>query len=392
MNAPLRVLQVTKSTAGVAEYVRGLAHGLDPQQFALTVVCLSENGPQFAAELSRLPGIQAFSLEMERYKIDPFSDARLALQLARIVRQGSYDLLHAHASKPGILARLAAAGSGVPVIYSPHCFAFHAGAGRLQALLVAQVENLAARMLTARIMTVSDGEQTLARRRRVGRPEQFVTVHSGIRLEAYNHPVDRRAGRAALGVPDGAPLVGTVGRLSRQKAPLDFVRMAGILHRRMPEVHFAWIGGGPLDAQARALAAELGLEHTLHFAGQRADIPDLLGTLDCFVLTSLWEGLPIVLLEARAARLPVVASDILGNDEIVRPGVDGWLAPPGDAAAFAGAVEQILCTPGQAAAFGACGREHIEQEFTYSAMVEGVARLYRQAARRPSAAPAVQPV
>jgi hypothetical protein len=126
MNRSVRVLMVTKSTGGVAEYVRWLVHGIDKEKFALLVVCLSENGPEFAEELRQAYGVQSISYAMNRYKVDVISDARVGFQLARLIRGHQFDLIHAHASKPGFLARMAALGTGIPVLYSPHCFAFHA--------------------------------------------------------------------------------------------------------------------------------------------------------------------------------------------------------------------------------------------------------------------------
>jgi len=381
MNRRLRVLEVTKSTAGVAEYVRWLVGGLDPAQFDLTVACLSEGSVELAAELNRQQGVKAFSLNMNRYRIDPLGDAHLALRLAGIIRQGAFDLVHAHASKPGFLARLAASGSGVPVIYSPHCFAFHAGSGRLRARLLAGVERLAARFLTARIMTVANGERLLAQQYRVGRPDQFVTVYSGIDRRPYQEPVDRQQQRAALDIPAEVTLVGAVGRLSPQKAPLDFVRMAAEVRQHLADTHFVWIGSGPLEEEAQALVQELGLAGVFHFAGQRRNIPAVLQALDCFVLPSYWEGFPIVLLEAMAAGVAAVATDIPGNNEAVRDGLDGRLAQVGDPSALAQAVLEVLCTPGLAQVFRESARRRVEEVFTRQAMLDGVAGLYRQVAR-----------
>jgi glycosyltransferase involved in cell wall biosynthesis len=377
VSRPLHILQVTKSTGGVAEYVRWLAQGLDRAQFELTVACLSEGGAEFASELAHA-GLSAFSLAMDRYRISLISDSRVALSLAKIIRHGNFDLIHAHASKPGFLARLAALGSGIPVIYSPHCFSFHAGTGRFQAGLLAAAERLAARYMTARILTVAEGEQTLASSYRVGRPGQFVTVHSGIDLPAYDRPINRAALKAGLEVPQAAFLVGAVGRLSRQKAPQDFVQMAALIHKQLSDVHFIWIGSGPDEVSLRQLRNELGLEGVLHFAGQRTDTPALLKVLDCFVLPSLWEGFPIVLLEAMAANVPIVATQIPGNDEAIRSGMDGWLVPPHEPAALAQAVEDVLCNPQRAESFRLSGRRRVEREFTRQAMLDGVMRLYGQ--------------
>lgn len=377
MNRPLRILQVTKSTAGVAEYVRWLANGLDATEFSQTVACLSEDGEKFATELSQIPGVHAFSLEMDRYKIDPLSDAKVAYQLSKFIRREKPDLIHAHASKPGFLARLAAAGSKIPVIYSPHCFSFHAGVSPLKTALLAFVERQMARYLTAHIMTVADGEQMLAMRYGVGQPEQFTTIYSGIGLDRFTVSIDLEAQRARMGVPLDVPLVATVGRMSQQKAPLDIVRMAWAVHKVMADVHFVWIGSGPLEKEARDLVLELGLENVFHFPGQCADAPVLLHAVDCFVLASLWEGLPIVILEALAAGAPVVATDIPGNDEIIVPGVNGWLTPPNRPEAMADKVLDLLQNTERAALFVSNGKQTIEGKFSRKRMLSDLAKLYR---------------
>ncbi|MCX6078467.1 MAG: glycosyltransferase family 4 protein [Chloroflexi bacterium] len=376
MLKPVRVLLVTKSTGGVAEYVRQLISGLDLEGFSLTVACLSENGPEFAAELARHAGVRAFSLKMNRYKVDPFSDMRVLLALAAHLRKEKYDLVHAHASKPGFLTRLAAVGTGTPVLFSPHCFAFHAGTGAISARVIAALEGLAARYLTTRIVLVADGERELARRYGVGFDELFVTVHTGIDIQKYGISFDRTALKLSLAIPENARLVCSVGRLSAQKAPLDFVRMAAIINSQQPGVHFAWIGGGPLEESARALSAELGLREVLHFAGYRTDIPEILQAADCFVLPSLWEGFPIVLLEAMAAGAPVVATDIPGNTDAIRSGVDGWLVSVKNPQALAKAVLDVLNNPDLAKAFRENSKRRVEQEFTRQTMLERLAELY----------------
>lgn len=380
---PLRILLVTKSTGGVAEYVRQLALGLNPADFELTVACLSENGPEFAAELRQTAGVQAFSLQMNRYKVDPWSDAQVCLALARRLRQERYDLVHAHASKPGFLTRLAALGTGLPVLYSPHCFAFHAGVNPLSARLVALLEALAARFLTTRIVTVADGERELARQYGVGTDELFVTLRTGLDPRPYRQPVERAALKASLNLALETPLVGAVGRLSAQKAPLDFVRLAALVHQQAPEVHFAWVGSGPLAEAAVSLSAELGLSDHLHFLGHRTDIPALLQVFDCFVLPSAWEGFPIVLLEAMAAGAPVVATQIPGNTEAIRTGVDGLLVPVHNPAALAEAVLRLLAHPGQAEAFRESARLRVEACFSRRAMLEHLSQLYRELAAQP---------
>lgn len=376
MSNRIHILEITKSTGGVGSYIRWLANGLDKDRFQLTVACLSEGGPALAADLGAIPGVRAFSLAMNRYKINPLTDARVFTQLARLIRSEHFDLIHAHTSKPGYLARLAAVGTGVPVIYRPACFAFHPGAGKLQATAIATLERFAARYLTARITTVCDGERQLALDYNVGWDELLTTIHTGIDTRPFDIPIDREKLRASIGVAADVPLVGTVGRLSPQKAPLDFVRAAATVHAQRPDLHFVWIGDGPLETAARSLVTELGLDEVFHFAGLRANIAALLQVLDCFVLSSHWEGFSLVILEAMAARLPIVATRVMGTPEAIEDGVSGLLVPAGDPSALADALLDMMRDPERAKRFGAQGRQRVERTFTRTHMIAGITKVY----------------
>ena len=374
----IRVFEIGKSTAGVGEYLRWLAAGLDKTQFALTFACMSEGGDALAAKLAQIEGVTAFSIPMNRYKIAPLSDLRALLRLRREIRRGNFDLIHAHASKPGFMARLAAIGTGIPAIYSPHCFAFHAGAHSLAARGIAFFERGAARWLTSKIIAVAHAEVVLAQRYRVGSTEQFITIHSGIDTAPFDIPVQKAAARDDLNIPPDVPLVGAVGRMSRQKNPLLFVQAAALIHARLPQAHFIWVGDGPLMTAAKSLAVESGLTKILHFPGKRNDIPELLGALDLFVLPSDWEAFPLTILEAMAARLPVVATDVMGIPEIVIPGKTGLLIPPNDAPALANAIIQLLANPNHAKIMGECGRQHVESAFSRQQMIRSIAEAYQR--------------
>ena len=376
MNRPTNVLLVTKSTGGVADYIRQLVHGLQGSRYTFTVICLSENGPKFAIELGQIEGVKAFSLKMNRYKVDPISDLGVLFALARHLRTEKYDIIHAHASKPGFLTRFAAIGTATPVLYSPHCFAFHAGVGHYKARIIAVLEDFAARYFTTRIVLVSDGERELARSYGIGKDTLFVTVFNGIDPEKYSTSVEKIEIKKSLNIPANAALVCSVGRLCEQKSPLDFVHMAAILHKRKRDIHFIWVGGGPLMEAAQALQTELGLNEVLHFLGHRNDVKELLQASECFVLSSLWEGFATVLLEAMAAGTPVVATDILGNRDAIRSGVDGLLVPVKNPDALAQAVLEIVNNPELSLKFSNNARGRVVKEFNRQQMLDGLSSLY----------------
>ena len=376
---PIRLLLVTKSTGGVAAYIRMLVRNLDREKFKITVACLSENGPEFAAELKAEFGVSAFSLAMNRYKVNPLTDARVLFQLGSHIRRERYDLIHAHASKAGFLMRMAAIGTGVPVIYSPHNFAFHEGSKPLVARVVALLEALAANF-TAKIITVAAHERDLALKYKVGKPGLYVVIPTGIDPSPYRLEVDVAALKETLGIPPSARIIGAVGRLAIPKLPDDFVRIAEILHRTYPDVHFVWVGDGPLEADARQLTRELNLENVIHWLGHRTDVSQLYKIFDCFVLLSRWEGNPLVILEAFAAGVPVVASDNLGAHELIGAGNHGILVPIGDVQTASSAIQKVLEQPEEANRMRLVALKQIDDFYSLKTMIRSIEGVYLEKA------------
>lgn len=370
-----RILIVSKSTGGLATYMRWLARGLDSNRFELTFICLSEGGRELANELSQLPGVQTVSWEMERFKINLLSDAQVILKVRHFIREHGFDLIHAHAAKAGFIARVGAIGSGIPVIYSPHGFAFAKNRPAMLNWLYATIERFAARFLTTRIITVSDYERAVAGKYRIGPSDLLVTVHSGIDLKEVDVP-GSGALRAELKIPRDVPLIGTVGRVNPQKAPLDFVRLAGLMQKSVPNAHFVWIGDGDLMKDAMELGRQIGLNGSIHWTGARSDVHAVLREFDCFVLTSHWEAFPLALLEAMAAGLPVVATNLPGVAESVEQNISGYLHPVGDLGAMRDSIQRIVSDKELAKQVGAKGRLRIEESFTRQKMIAGIEQVY----------------
>jgi glycosyltransferase involved in cell wall biosynthesis len=212
----------------------------------------------------------------------------------------------------------------------------------------------------------------------IGKPENYVVIRSGIELDRFGHPQrSRQETRAAWGIPAGAPVVGTVTRLSPQKGPLDFVRAAHLIAQAAPEVRFLMVGDGPMRPEVEELIKQLGLGERLILTGLRRDVPELLAAFDLFVLSSLWEGLPRVVPQAMASALPVVATAIDGSAEAIAQGVNGFLAPPGDPQAIAAAVLRLLRDPAQVQQMGQAGQVRAV-EFDVRTMVTQIAAHYEE--------------
>ena len=377
----IHIFKVAKSIGGVGIYTRRLVKALDKEKFQITVACLAEGSDQMAAELSQVQGVHAISIPMAD-QISPISDIKICFQLSDIIKQNDFNLIHAHTSKPGFFARLAAAGTGIPVIYQPANFAFHDGASKWEAMIYAAIERMAARYLTERIIAVCEGERELARRYSVGVDKQFVRIYTGIDLGPFSESVDRAGIRDSMGIPANMPLVGTVARITEAKSPEDLIQAAAKVHAFKPLVHFVWVGAGPLETESKTLVKSLGLEDVFHFAGYRSNVPAILKTFDCFVLSSHWEGFPLVILEAMAASLPVIATQVMGAAEEVCDGETGLLVPIGNTTALAEAIEKVINDPNLAHLLGQAGRLRAETEFPFSKMIAQIEELYENVYNR----------
>lgn len=184
--------------------------------------------------------------------------------------------------------------------------------------------------------------------------------------------------RARLGLPFDATLVLTVARLTEQKGHRHLLEAAPAVRERVPGAHFVWVGEGPLGDELRKRTRELGIEGNVHLTGRRTDVPDLLAAAELFVLPSLFEGLPLVVLEAMAAGVPVVGTRVCGTREAVEDGVCGRLVPARDPAALAAAILEVLERPDLGARWGAAGRRRARREFSAARMARETAALYQE--------------
>jgi glycosyltransferase involved in cell wall biosynthesis len=228
---------------------------------------------------------------------------------------------------------------------------------------------------TDRIVTVSDLDRQKGLAARVGVFSQYRTIHELNDLGRYSAgDRARRAARASLGLPLRSFVVGTVGRLSEQKDPHTWVLSAAEVAHHVPDALFVMVGDGDLRRGTERLATELGLADRLLFTGLRDDVPEILPAFDVLLLTSRWEGLPLVIPQAMASGVPVVASAVDGNTEVLRNGENGLLVAPSEPRLFAEAI-QSLRDPRLAARLVGSGHE-TAREFALERTVPQLEQLY----------------
>lgn len=375
-----RVLEVIEATtAGVKNHVLSLARTIDRAKFKVTVSCprvrsCAYGDTSFVRDLVE-HGIPVEIVEMCR-EIAPFSDLKALLKLYLLIRNQQYDIVHAHSSKAGILGRAAAWLAGTPVIiYTPHAFVFSGDSSPLTRWSYVQLERRAALWADA-IICVSESEREAALANGVAEPEKLIVIQNGIDCRAFDTNFDHEAKRQALGLNASGPVVGTVGRLSAQKAYHYLIEAAVEVLEACPETQFVIVGDGELRGELERLADEWHVLESCVFTGFRNDVPEIMRVFDIFVLPSLYEGLPYTILEAMAAARPVIATEVTGSRDIIHTGETGLLVPSKDPSALATAILHLLQDRTKGRRMGLAGRQVVESRFTLAQMVRRTEELY----------------
>lgn len=208
--------------------------------------------------------------------------------------------------------------------------------------------------------------------------QRITTIANGVDVERYQQQVDRKAVRAELGLPEEAQVVAMVALFREQKGHRFLVEAMETLSTKHPDLHILLIGDGDLRPAVETQVATANLGHCIHFLGNRPDVPDLLAASNIFVLPSLWEGLPMAVLEAMATGLSVVVSDLAGTRKIVTPDKTGIIIEPGNSKMLANALDQILSTPTKAEALGQAAQTWVEEVYSARKQANDHIALYRR--------------
>jgi glycosyltransferase involved in cell wall biosynthesis len=285
--------------------------------------------------------------------------------IRRLIRSTEPDIVHCHSSKAGLIGRLAACAENVPVVFTVHGWAFENGISLPWRMTGLVSEHLVSRLCrNQHVITVAEADRRLAIQKRVQPLSRMTTVHNGV-------PDTHLRAKPGEGDP---PTLVMVARFFEQKDHDSLLRaLDGIdLPYRM-----LFVGDGPRMETVRKLAGEIGLLDRVEFLGDRHDVPELLAGAQVFVLSSLWEGFPISILEAMRAGLPVIACDVGGVDESVIEGETGFLVEPRDVDGLHRAIKRLLGDPELRLTLGAGGRKLFEDRFGKAQMLEKTSIVYQ---------------
>ncbi|MGE0642692.1 MAG: glycosyltransferase family 4 protein [Nitrospira sp.] len=308
------------------------------------------------------------------------SDLTALWRLVQLLRQERPQIVHTHTSKAGVLGRLAAWITGIPIIiHTPHGHVFYGHFGAACSWVFLQIERVLARITSSLIgLTLTERQEHLDRG--VGQTHRFAVVPSGIAVDRFRNA--RASGKIVpewFDCPPNARIIGSVGWLTNIKGHRFLIDALALLKKEYRNLHLVIIGTGDQHHALMQQSEEAGLRHTVHLLGHQEDIEVCLAGFDCFVLPSLNEGMGRALIEAMAAGLPVVASRVGGIPALIKDEQNGLLVPPGNSSALAGALRRILYDPTWANELGLHASRSIGPDYGIQAMVDAIEATYKNA-------------
>ena len=353
---------------GTERQVVNLARGLDREHFDLHVGCLGRSG-------AFLKHVEGANICLSEYRINSLCNhttLREQWKFAGYLRRNGIQIVHSYGFYSNVFSVPSARLAGVPVVIASIRDTgdpFTAMQRRVQKVICTFANHILANSNAVRDRLVEDGYS----------PGKIGVIRNGIVIPEQSRNGDRGPFHHELGLPENARLIAVISRLNPLKGIEYFLEAAAILAARFDDIFFPIVGDGidpDYTASLKDMAAKLGLGRRVIFTGFRLDISSILPDLMISVLPSLSEGLSNVLLESMAAGLPVVATKVGGNPEVVEEGVTGLLVPSRDPSALADAVGTLLGNPDTAARFGTSGRKRVEAHFSLDRMIQDTQRLY----------------
>lgn len=310
----------------------------------------------------------------------PWSDLAALLEIRAAFKKINPQIVHTHSSKAGILGRWAAYFAGVPVkIHTYHGFGFHDFQPWIIRFIYSSIERITA-LVTDQLIFVSKANIAYAARYniRVNRPGML--IRSGVYLPKGSFPLkpsEKSAKRKELGFSDSDVLAVTVANLKAQKNPGDYLKLAQVVVKRVPQARFLFVGGTESKSEFLAKFTSGSLPDRFHYLGWREDAAAIVEASDLYVMTSLWEGLPRSAVEALYRGLPVCAYAVDGLNDIVHEGVNGYLAAPGDLRKLTENCVEVLSDAAKRERMSKEAATTIGQEFDINHMVLQQEILYK---------------
>ncbi len=318
--------------------------------------------------------------------VSPGDDIRACWTLFRAFHRWKPEIVHTHTAKAGAVGRLAAIVYNLTtrhrkarIVHTYHGHVFEGYFGGLSTTVFLGIERWLARRSDVLIAISAQTREDLVRTYAIGTDAQIIVIPLGFDLRRFTAITDdeRKAARRTLGIPDGARVVTTVGRLTQIKTQSHFLRAARHLQGHDHYI-FLVVGDGELRQDLENEARQLGIERSVRFLGWRRDLETVYGASDVFVLTSRNEGTPVALIEAMAAGVACVSTDVGGVRDVITSDTVGMVVPFGDIDALARSIASLAGDPAARTQMGTHARQEVRQRFDQARLVDDIAALYRR--------------
>lgn len=357
--------------AGAEVLLLNLVRASSRETLSRTLFVVLNNGV-FSRKLIE-QGVKVLILEEKGFP----ADIQIVFNLAQFLKQEGVQVVHTHGYKSNVIGGIASRLTGSPLlIRTEHGKPPTAlGYGFSKTTIFSLLDYFVGRFWTDKIVAVShDLSRILSQRYPV---EKIETIHNGIDLSQFDEERTSKDLRSEFGVSDESKLIGIFARLNPEKGIGLFLKAAKLISLKAPHAKFFIVGDGPLSRELKEEAVKLKLEKCVVFTGFREDVFDLIRQMDVVVLSSVHEGIPMVMLEAMALRKPVVATNVGGISEVIDGRMNGILVPSGDDRSLAIACLELIENPELARSLGLNARKEVEERFSAESMLDKILTLYQ---------------
>lgn len=332
----MKILHIVQAAGGVDRYLQMLLPRLHTYGFHQMLFCSQDYSKEDYDGC-----VDEFIQVKMGQSLKPNAILKCVKAVRMAIKQFKPDIVYCHSSFAGGFGRLACIGMDVKVVYNPHGWAFDMKVSKAKRLVYIEIEKLLAHV-TDKIVLISNAEKISAVVNHVAPLSKLRVIFNGIDFNELQYGLDcGKDSRKELGICDSAYVVGMIGRISKQKAPDIFIKMAAEVIKYIPEVEFIIVGDGDMKLEVLAEAKELGISERLHITGWVDKPAKFLTAMDCAVLLSRWEGFGLVIAEYMFAHKPVVATNVDAIPDLVTNDVNGLLVNVDDAKAAAVAVQRL---------------------------------------------------
>lgn len=370
-------IQLLPLLSGVQRVCLDELQRLDPEKFERYLIC-SNPGP--LTEAAEKAGIKCLYIKTLKREISVSDDLRALKDLISLFRKFKFDIVHTHSSKPGVLGRVAAFLCRVKlIIHTVHGFSFPIARNKIEYCLFYLMEKIGC-MCGDLLICLHERDKNIAINKLGVNSDSIYILKNAVDSEKFRQLSQEQKIylKKKFRLTENSIIIGMIGRLWPQKNPQTLLKAFKIFADKQTHVHLCFIGDGELKSTLEHTSVLNGLSDRVHFFGWQENTELFLNTFDIFVLPSLWEGMPLAILEAQSTSLPCIVSDIPGNNHLIKEGINGFLFPTNNATYLADRLVYLITHPKERQFLGEVSRKIIEKDYNVNVRIALLTNIYEK--------------